>query len=52
METFDDYMKRLRAEVDGFEIWWRENMKDCPNEYPNKMGRGDWDEQFMMYGGE
>ena len=46
--TFDEYMKELRADVEYFEAFWRENHDAAPDEFPMDMPHGDWDEQFAL----
>jgi hypothetical protein len=47
--TLEEFIAETKARLEKFEQKWHlENSKN-PAEWPNEMGRGDWDEQFMIF---
>ena len=47
--TLDEFMVRLRAEVEEFERAWRDDMASSPQEFPNEFpNESDWWEQFDL----
>jgi hypothetical protein len=49
METLEQFLIRLNADMLAFEVWWRDNMKSLPDEFPSKMKPGEWNEEYRNY---
>jgi len=45
---FDEFMTKLRADVENFEKTWRAQNDKNPDHFPMTMWWGDWYEQFQM----
>lgn len=48
-EHFEVFIANLRANVEAFEQYWREENLKNPDMFPMRMGSGAWDEQFMIF---
>lgn len=47
--TLEQYIEETKQRLAKFEEHWRlENSKD-PENWPNEMSSGDWDEQFNIF---
>lgn len=54
MTSLDEFMQALRADVDGFEKYWREKHKAKPAQWPLEFeddDTGAWWEQFVAFMG-
>lgn len=49
METLDQYMTKLKADVASFHAWWLEQSKESPEDFPLKMAPDEWHEQFVIW---
>lgn len=48
-QSLEDFVKELRADANRFERHWVQQHKTKPDQYPMKMGGGDWWEQFLAW---
>lgn len=37
------------TQLEEFKLWYQENAKAAPAEYPTNLGEADWEEQFDFY---
>ena len=47
-QTLDEFLAKMRKDLDQFEKNWRAENSQDPDDWPMKMGAGDWYEQFLM----
>jgi len=44
-----EYVEEAQQSVIEFRDWWMERRKEAPEDFPDEMSPGDWDEQFKSF---
>jgi hypothetical protein len=47
--TWEEFVATLKKDIDAFGDYWTKHHLDDPKNFPAKMGRGEWEEQFLVY---
>jgi len=47
--TCAEYVALLKQEVDNFAAFWFDGRRQDPKNFPERMGPGDWAEQFIAF---
>ena len=49
METIDEWEQWELSEVRRFVSWYKSHMIEAPDNYPNPLPEGEYDEQYRIY---
>jgi hypothetical protein len=47
----DEWLREEEYRLRAFAAWWRSERAGSPEQFPDRMPAGEWDEQYRCWGG-
>lgn len=47
--TLQEWKTHQENKLRAFELYWKSQIQSDPENFPEKMSKGDWDEQFDFF---